>query len=115
MVVLCQGSSGSESPNLQAQLQDLGFSPGPIDGNFGPATEAAVLAFQQSMDLLADGIAGPRTQGALGLVSNTRLPSVIPRVTVPLVCQMFPHTPVENIRAHLPAVLLQCPGRARAG
>ena len=104
MVVLCQGASGSEVAKLQAQLHDLGFSPGPIDGNFGPATAAAVLAFQHSRDLLADGIAGPRTQGALGLVSTTRLPSVIPRVTVPLVCQMFPHTPVANIRAHLPAV-----------
>ena len=101
MEALRQGSSGSEVAKLQAQLQDLGFSPGPIDGNFGPATEAAVLALQKSMGLLADGIAGPRTQGALGLVSNTRLPSVIPRVTVPLVCQMFPQTPVENIRTHL--------------
>jgi peptidoglycan L-alanyl-D-glutamate endopeptidase CwlK len=104
MVVLLQGSSGSDVAKLQAQLQELGFSPGLIDGNFGPATEAAVLAFQKSMGLLADGIAGPRTQGALGLVSHTRLPSVIPRVTVPLVCQMFPQTPVGNIRAHLPAV-----------
>jgi peptidoglycan L-alanyl-D-glutamate endopeptidase CwlK len=104
MEVLRQGSSGSDVAKLQAQLQDLGFSPGPIDGNFGPATEAAVLAFQKSMELLADGIAGPRTQGALGLVSNTRLSSVIPRVTVPLVCQMFPHTPVAHIRTHLPAV-----------
>jgi putative chitinase len=104
MAVLCQGSSGSEVAKLQAQLQDLGFSPGLIDGNFGPATEAAVLAFQKSQELLADGIAGPRTQGALGLVMNTRLPSVLSRVTVPLVCQMFPHTPVETIRAHLPVV-----------
>ncbi len=108
-MVLLQGSSGSDVAKLQAQLQDLGFSPGLIDGNFGPATEAAVLAFQKSMGLLADGIAGPRTQGALGLVSNTRLPSVIPRVTVPLVCQMFPQTPVGNIRAHLPALRAATP------
>ena len=104
MLVLYEGSAGSEVAKLQAQLQELGFSPGPIDGRFGPATEAAVLAFQKSAGLLADGIAGPRTQGALGLVTDTSLPSVIPDVTVSLVCRMFPHTPGENIRTHLPFV-----------
>ena len=104
MAVLREGSSGSEVAKLQAQLQEIGFNPGPIDGRFSPATEAAVLAFQKSAGLLADGIAGPRTQGALGLVTDTSLPSVIPEVTVPIVCKMFPHTPVENIRTHLPFV-----------
>src|SRR5215475_3338535 len=104
MLVLYEGSAGSEVAKLQAQLQELGFSPGPIDGRYGPATEAAVLAFQKSAGLLADGIAGPRTQGALGLVTDTSLPSVIPEVTVSLVCRMFPHTSVENIRTHLPFV-----------
>src|SRR5438552_707216 len=80
MPMLREGSAGSEVAKLQAQLQDLGFNPGPIDGRFGPATEAAVLAFQQSAGLLADGIAGPRTQGALGLVIDTSLPSVLPEV-----------------------------------
>jgi hypothetical protein len=104
MAVLREGSAGSEVAKLQAQLHDLGFNPGPIDGRFGPATEAAVLAFQKSAGLLADGIAGPRTQGALGLVTDTSLPSIIPEVTLPMVCKMFPHTPVENIRMNLPFV-----------
>lgn len=104
MFVLCRGSLGAEVAKLQAQLQDVGFSPGPIDGRFGPATEAAVLAFQKSAGLLADGIAGPRTQGALGLVTDTRLPSVVPNVTVPVVCAMFPQTPEQSIRTHLPLV-----------
>ena len=104
MLVLREGSLGSEVAKLQAQLQELGFSPGPIDGRFGPATEAAVLAFQKSAGLLADGIAGPRTQGALGLVTDTSLPSIIPSVTVPIVCTMFPHTSVQSIRTHLPFV-----------
>lgn len=32
-----------------------------VDGIFGPNTEAAVKAFQQSTGLAADGIAGPQT------------------------------------------------------
>src|SRR5712692_4668759 len=105
MPVLQEGSSGPEVVALQTKLQELGFSPGRLDGRFGLATRAAVLAFQKSVGLLADGVAGPRTQGALGLVSDTRLPSVLPGVTVPFVAQMFPHTPVDHIHANLPFVL----------
>ena len=67
MPVLRQGSSGPEVTNLQQKLKDLGFDPNGVDGNFGPGTKAAVLAFQQSKGLQADGIAGPATLAALGL------------------------------------------------
>ncbi len=104
MALLRKGSAGSEVAKLQAQLQEVGFSSGPLDGRFGTATEAAVLAFQKSAGLLADGIAGPRTLGALGLVTDTSLPSVVPEVTVAIVCRMFPQTPAEHIRTNLPFV-----------
>ena len=45
-------------------LQDLLSARGhavAVDGIFGPSTEAAVKAFQQSEGLAADGIAGPQT------------------------------------------------------
>lgn len=33
------------------ELKDLGFDPNGVDGNFGPGTRDAVIAFQQSKGL----------------------------------------------------------------
>src|SRR5256886_1443595 len=65
MPVLKQGSSGPDVKDLQQKLKALGFDPNGVDGNFGPGTKAAVIAFQQSKGLQADGIAGPATLSAL--------------------------------------------------
>src|SRR3954452_23519685 len=65
MPVLKQGSSGPDVQDLQQKLKDLGFDPNGVDGNFGPGTKAAVVAFQQSKGLQADGLAGPATLAAL--------------------------------------------------
>ncbi len=104
MSTLKEGSSGQEVKTLQQKLKDRRFNPGLIDGDFGPATEAALIAFQRSEGLLADGIAGPRTQRALGLIEDDSLPNVIPGVTVAIVSKMFPVTPLDNIKANLPFV-----------
>ena len=64
--MLRNGSSGDEVRQLQDDLALLGFDPGPVDGAFGPKTEAAVRAFQESIESLgADGIVGPKTAAAL--------------------------------------------------
>ena len=51
---------------LQRRLNNLGYSPGPVDGRYGPLTEDAVIGFQATHDLRVDGIAGPMTLAALG-------------------------------------------------
>ncbi len=65
MPVLRQGSSGPDVTALQQRLKDLGFDPNGVDGNFGAGTRDAVIAFQQSKGLQADGVAGPATLAAL--------------------------------------------------
>ena len=65
MTVLKQGSSGPQVQDLQQKLKDLGFDPNGVDGNFGAGTKAAVIAFQQSKGLQADGAVGPDTLAAL--------------------------------------------------
>jgi peptidoglycan hydrolase-like protein with peptidoglycan-binding domain len=65
--VLQQGSTGPAVVVLQTALRNSGFDPGPIDGIFGPKTNAAVLAFQKSKGLVVDGIVGPKTWAALGV------------------------------------------------
>ena len=130
MSVLKQGSSGPDVTALQTKLKALGFDPNGVDGNFGPGTKAAVIAFQQSKALTADGIAGPQTIAALqaaggtmsvgasagaggsagvggspGFVSGSAGSAGIPNVTVAQVSQMFPDTKVANIQTNLPIVL----------
>jgi len=102
---LKEGCTGPAVAKLQAKLKEVGFNPGRADGDFGPATTAALIGFQKSAGLLADGIAGPRTLTALNLAASDRLPSVIPGVTVNIVSKMFPFTRVDNIRDNLPFVL----------
>lgn len=63
--ILRSGASGDSVTALQQALTTLGFDPGTVDGKYGAATEQAVTAFQQSKDLTADGIAGPKTIAAI--------------------------------------------------
>lgn len=60
-VTLRLGSRGTAVSDLQQNLRRLGYHLF-VDGDFGPATEAAVTRFQSDNGLLADGIAGPVTQ-----------------------------------------------------
>ena len=68
-------SRGGAVSELQQALADAGFDPGPIDGDFGPQTRAAVVAFQQARGLEVDGVAGPQTWGALQGAAPVAAPS----------------------------------------
>ncbi len=51
---------------LQQRLADLGYlAPSGVDGRGGPATTAAIIAFQKWQRLARDGQAGPQTRAAL--------------------------------------------------
>ena len=105
MTALKQGSSDSSVRKLQKNLKELGFNPGRVDGVFGPATKAAVIAFQKSKGMVADGNVEPKMLSALNQGTNINTVSVIPLVTVDIVSKMFPFTPPSNIKANLPYVL----------
>jgi putative chitinase len=60
------GTDDGSTKWLQAALNAAGAKPPlTVDGVNGPATTAAVRAFQQSAGLSVDGIAGPKTRAAL--------------------------------------------------
>lgn len=61
------GSKGEEVRRIQKKLKSLGFYNGNIDGIYGSATKDAVIAFQKSCGITADGIAGQKTLLFLGL------------------------------------------------
>ena len=60
-----QPNVGWDVAAVQFLLWRNGFSPGAIDGGFGPGTARAVYAYQRATGLAADGMAGPQTIRAL--------------------------------------------------
>src|SRR3954465_3522663 len=103
IVVLRRGAHGAEVELLQKSLRDAGFSTGQIDGRFGPATEAALLAFQRSHGLLADGVAGPVTWQALARVGDGAPVDQSTRIDVDFVAELFPFTRLRPRQSDLPA------------
>lgn len=71
---LRSGMNGAAVTALQTALNNYGGASLVADGAYGPATSAAVMAFQASQGLGQDGIAGPNTQGALASASMMTVP-----------------------------------------
>ena len=68
--ILRTGSEGDAVLLLQQQLSNLGYNPGPADGDFGPRTNTALRQFQGATGLQTDGVCGPLTWAALDRASS---------------------------------------------
>jgi hypothetical protein len=64
-ISLKTGASGAPVRLLQRALAALGYSPGKVDGQFGPSTQQALIRFQNAAHLTPDGVYGPKTRAAL--------------------------------------------------
>lgn len=72
---LRQGVSGSDVVELQIRVGGWAASSAQQtyiawDGDFGPATDAAVRRFQSAYGLTADGVVGPQTQSLLNSLQS---------------------------------------------
>ncbi len=120
MSMLKRGSISDDVREIQMRLKDVGFSPGDIDGIFGRATEIAVINFQRSQGLLADGIVGPKTLEAMFRKEGLQVaPKDVPRsvdvkhediittITTSFVSKLFSKSArvKRNIEKYLPYVL----------
>jgi len=75
---LAEGSTGPEVRALQEALSRRGFQVGPIDGEFGPLTRAAVVSFQTVQGLPATGTADESTLRALAIAQPITAPLPTP-------------------------------------
>lgn len=72
---LKRGSRGMYVSAMQTALNTCTGSTLVVDGNFGSGTKAAVMAFQASKPLKADGIVGMNTKAALAACGTTTTPT----------------------------------------
>ncbi len=105
IVLLMRGNAGSEVATLKVALRNILGStasayPGLNSGDeFDADTETALRAWQASVGLVADGIAGPRCLSALGISQPAKL-----AIELDTVCRLFPYTRTSSIARNLPYV-----------
>ncbi|MGN0779815.1 MAG: peptidoglycan-binding protein [Aristaeellaceae bacterium] len=83
-IYLRVGSSGKNVTTLQKRLIELGWMGGTADGEFGGATQAAVMAFQSKSGLWNDGVAGPDTLAKLYSSSASKSSAPVSSIGVSL-------------------------------
>ncbi len=95
---LRQGSRGSAVRTLQFWLLVVSdeYPQVPaieVDGSYGPATTAAVRAFQQAFGLTADGVVGPATWNKLRQIFASVALTLVPGAQLP---GTYPGTPLRR-------------------
>ncbi len=97
---LTPGIAGDDVTRLQQRLVDLAFDPGPVDGQFGPATQMAVWAYQK----LVVGLSGKDVTGKV-------TPELWSKMEQPLTLRpLRPNATSTHLEVYLPsqtAVLFQ--------
>lgn len=93
-----RGQRGDLVRVLQQALVNAGISVrGGVDGIFGPATAAAVTAFQSSRSLAATGVVDMATAIALGIVPGSSMSPIAPAPAAPVApAPTAPSTPAVN-------------------
>lgn len=66
---------GEDVKKLQMKLNELGYSCGSADGNFGKNTNNALMLFQKDRGLVIDGICGSKTIDALNTKYTVESPT----------------------------------------
>lgn len=104
--ILQQGDYGAAVYELQTLLNAKGAKL-VTDGDFGPATTAAVIKFQQQNGLVADGIVGPKTWAALRKPVET--PIKLVDVGLNYQPSSFPHqlTALKWLETQVPYAILR--------
>lgn len=70
-IMVQKGDSGDAVKAVQERLIESGFLDGTADGKFGPATETAVMDFQNSKGIAASGIVDEETHNSLFINTST--------------------------------------------
>lgn len=99
-----QGAWAQGSPyirEIEMQLQQLGFDPGPVDGQFDSKLTAAINAFKASRQLPQDGLLDSRTRDLLARASAPSPAPVPAPITVvqpaaPPLVQPAPDVPIPT-------------------
>lgn len=98
------GMTGNDVAQLQRALFEKHFAVD-ITDTYDAATVRAVKDFQHGHELKEDGIAGPVTLRALGLLADDATVDPGTGLSVYIVSEMCPGAPLVNIRMHLPNVI----------
>lgn len=75
--ILKVGSKGAKVTQLQRNLNSLGYNAGTPDGAFGTGTKNAVVSFQKTYGLSADGVAGKATQDAIATTISRKSKGIL--------------------------------------